>query len=184
MLGVKLIRGKPPLDPRLVTETVDLVVRVAAQESVSVALVGGLAMQLYGSDRFTADVDFVADNYVSALNGTELSFGGTRTTLPNGVKVDLIVRSDEYESLYLAAVSEADDLEGGGAVVKPEYLAAMKMVAGRPKDEFDLEFLVASGLLDLDLMRRILREHLGKYAVKDFNRVLEEVAWKTSREKP
>jgi hypothetical protein len=55
----------------LSTETLDRVAnemtRLARRQKVKAAVVGGLAMQIYGSDRLTMDVDFIADRLVKGL---------------------------------------------------------------------------------------------------------------------
>lgn len=64
-------------------------------------------------------------------------------------------------------------------VVRPEYLVAMKMVAHRDKDMLDLEFLTT--IVDVKKVRPVLRKFLGLYSVDEFERVVEESAWKRSR---
>ena len=66
-------------------------------------------------------------------------------------------------------------------VVGDEYLIAMKMVAGRPKDDADLEFLIADGGVDLERARTVVSEHLGPNAVDELERYCDEVAWRRSR---
>jgi hypothetical protein len=54
---------------------------LSTQEQISCLLVGGVALQYYGSDRFTADIDFVAPEALLGLTPeTSLSFGGTSRT--------------------------------------------------------------------------------------------------------
>jgi hypothetical protein len=171
------------LDPALLAEAVGQVGALAKAEGVRVALIGGFALQLYGSDRLTGDVDFAAEESVRALpRGTALSFGGEQTEAPNGVPVDIVVRHDDYAPLYADAVEKATRVRGVPVLVaRPEHLAAMKMVASRVRDDADLEFLIASGTVDPTKARRIIRKYLGPYAADEFDRVVEVVAWKTSR---
>lgn len=170
-------------DPGALAEAAGQVAELAQLEGVRVALLGGLAMHLYGSDRLTGDVDFVSEGSLSSLpSGPLLSFGGVKTTAPNGVPVDLVVRSDDYAELYGEALDRAQALpEVPWLVVRPEYLAAMKMIAGRPRDENDLAHLILSGHLDLALAKAVIRRHLGPYAVTEFERTVEEVKWMASR---
>ena len=89
----------------------------------------------------------------------------------------LVVRADKYRALYEAAVEHATRVEGVPVfVVNGEYLIAMKMVAGRPKDDADLEFLIADGGVDLERARAVVSEHLGPYAVDELERYYDEVA--------
>lgn len=74
------------LSPAELAQALQEVVDLAKKERVTVALVGGYAMQLYGSDRLTGDLDVTADKKIKALTevGT-LSFGGVKAVAPNGV---------------------------------------------------------------------------------------------------
>jgi hypothetical protein len=159
------------------------VAAIARDEGVRVALLGGYALQLYGSPRLTGDIDVVADDAIDALpEGKALSFGGFQTFAPNGVPVDLVLRDDDYAALYEEALARAAEIpEAPMPVVQPEYLAAMKMVAGRARDAADLEWLVVSDAADLVETRRIVRRHLGPYAAQEFDRIVEEARWKASR---
>jgi hypothetical protein len=154
----------------------------AGYDGASVALVGGLALQHLGSDRLTGDVDFVSDLVPGGFEGKPLSFGGKSGFGPSGVPVDLIVRDDEYAALYREALEKSRfsrTLEM--SVVRPEYLTAMKMAAGRPKDEIDLLFLLTSDKVNLPVAREIVLQHLGVYAAREFDAILLEAQWRKSR---
>jgi hypothetical protein len=141
-------------------------------------------MQHYGSDRLTGDLDFAAADVLRSLPVIRpLTFGGVQTTTPGGVPVDLIVRDDDYQSLYEEIVSISPMVpELGVRVVPPTHLAATKMAAGRDKDTLDLKFLLAEdGLVDLQRARAVIRRHLGPYAAQEFDRVVDEVAWEKHR---
>ncbi len=161
------------------------VVSAAARQDIHIALIGGIAMQAYGSDRLTVDVDFAAerDDSFGLKDLGPLGIGGTYGTASNGVRVDVVVRSDEFERLYWEACYYAPEFQGGPRVVAPEYLAVMKFEAKRAKDMLDLDFLIWNDLLDLVKVETILRRHLGPYAVKDFARFREESLWRLSKEK-
>lgn len=164
------------------------------QSGVRAALAGGAAMQIYGSDRLTLDVDFITPSGHSELSMLsppgfalleELSFGGWKTKSPSGISVDFIVRTDDYWQLYDQAFFESVELSEEGVTVRcvrPEHLAAMKMAAGRTKDEEDLRFLIRNNL-DLPATRRIIQRTMGTYAAEDFDSYVDEVAWKTSQGK-
>lgn len=171
------------LSPAELEEALREVARIAREEGVAVALIGGYAMQLYGSDRLTADLDLAANGSIEGLGeGSLLSFGGVQVRASNGVPIDLVLRSDAYERLYDEVVEKAGRAKGIPVpVARPEYLAAMKMVAGRGKDETDLEYLLASGVLDVKKTRAVILRHLGPYAVDAFERFRDEVAWRKSR---
>jgi len=176
-------RRRKFLSPEVLQEAAEQVQALAASEGLQAILIGGYAMQLYGSDRLTGDVDFAALSRITSLpEGQPLSFGGQKTTAPNGVPVDVVVRSDDYEALYQEAIhSAALDEETGLLVARPEYLAAMKMVAGRDRDDSDLEALILSGGLDLVQARKIIKKHLGTYAVDELGRAVDEANWKAEK---
>lgn len=172
------------LSPEVLYAGVAEVANLAAAEGVKVVLVGGLAMQMYGSDRLTGDIDFASNGFVSSLPRRRLlTFGGVQTVTPSGIPVDFIVRDDDYRELYEEAVFASPVARSLGVRVVPaKYLAAMKMAAGRDKDMLDLKFLLAqTGLLDLAETRAIIRRFLGPYAAQEFDRVVDEVAWEKHR---
>lgn len=171
------------LAPEVLAEAVAQVAELAKRERVSILLIGGFAMQHYGSDRLTGDVDFAATDRLDALpRGPALSFGGEQTHAPNGVPVDLVLRNDEFASLYEEAIARGVKPRGMPVpIVRPEHLAAMKMVAGRSRDTLDLEFLVASHAVAPTKARKVILKHLGPYAAREFDRFVEEVAWKASK---
>lgn len=175
------------LSPEALEEAAAEVVELAEEQDVAVVLVGGLAMQWYGSSRLTGDIDFAAQKRLRGIpRGRPLAFGGDATKASNGVPLDLIVRRDDFRALYEAAIDD------GGMVMltadnktipvaRPEYLAAMKMVAGRPKDEEDLRHLISYRSLNMNVTKRLIREHLGPYAVKEFDLFCEEAEWIAKR---
>lgn len=160
----------------LSTEEIDEAVAqaqaVARQTQSTVVLLGGAAMAVYGSPRMTVDVDVVVDAMplsIEQAGGKPLSFGGRQWTAPNGARVDWIQRSDEYAPLYAEAIRMAHHVEDCTClVVRPEYLAAIKLAAGRPKDRKDLRWLLAQeGLVDRDVARRVVGKFLGGRFARD-----------------
>jgi hypothetical protein len=156
------------------------VLRLAEREDRSVVVAGGMAMQVYGSDRLTADVDVLSDGFLSGLpRGKALTFGGETTHASNGVTVDVICRTDDYKELYEEALTAALDnfatSESDFPVVDVEYLAAMKFAAGRFKDRADLVFLVKETGLNRETLRVIVRKHLGRYAVRELDNELRAI---------
>src|SRR5207302_811597 len=131
-------------------------------------------------DRLTGDVDFAADSIPRAVKSVRaLEFGGETVEVPSGRPVDLIVRSDDFKPLYDEALETAvPRFELSVPVVAPEYIAAMKMVAGRGKDLTDLEFLIAFGIIDANKAHQLIGRLLGAYAAKEFDALVSEVEWK------
>lgn len=171
------------IDPKDAADAIREVESLAEQHGVRVALIGGLAMQLYGSDRLTADVDFVADGPLPLRDAKPLSFGGVRGYTSNGVLVDIVVRDDAYAKLYADALAKAIVIDGL-PVVQAEHLAAMKLAAGRPKDDLDLEYLIMSDEpINRAAAREIISRYLGEYAARDFDSIVAEAEWHASRNK-
>ena len=163
---------------------IEAAIEVCADCSDDVVIVGGLAMQFWGSPRLTLDVDLAATEVPARIDGKGLTFGGVRTKAANGVSVDVIVRDDEWAALYHAAIEHAEDVDGAPApVVSPEYLVAMKMVAGRPKDDDDVRFLVLldADAFDMEECEEIVRDFLGAYAVKELRAIVEEAKWRKDK---
>lgn len=173
------------LSQQEIREAIEEISGMAKAAQVTIALIGGCALQLYGSTRFTADIDFAADNLLDDLpRGTALSFGGEQTQASNGVTVDLIIRDDRWAPLYEAAIETAKRVPGTKApVARPEYLLAMKMQARRPKDEADIDFLLRSGVVNMKRAKKIVEEYLGGYAEEELEALADEIAWKESRGK-
>lgn len=154
-------------------------IAAAGAEGIDVAILGGYAMALYGSDRLTVDVAIVASGPIAALPPAErLTFGGYSSLLPQGFSVDVILRDDEYLPLYQEALSNTHCIEGLPVVSLP-YLMAMKMASARPKDELDLRWLMATydEPAILDEARRIIGRHLGVYAAREFDSDLSLARW-------
>ena len=155
----------------------------ARQDQVTVALVGGYALQQYGSTRLTSDLDVAATQEITTLVAQRaLSFGGYASTTDSGVPIDVIVRNDKYADLYNATIAAARPLPGVALPVAPlEYLAAMKIVAGRSRDDADLEWILLSGKTDPNLLHDVVAEFLGRYAADELDALAEEITWQASR---
>ena len=166
------------LDPARIEAALTEAADVAKKGRVKVALAGGVALQLYGSDRFTADLDLVADRYPSDIKRRDvLTFGGVRTAL-SGVPVDFIVRDDQYADLYDEAIERAQRVAGVPVpVVTLPYLAAMKMAAGRGKDEQDLHFILSRPGVSYRAIREVIARHLGPYAGDELDAIRTIAAW-------
>jgi hypothetical protein len=152
------------------------------------ALLGGLAMRFYGSKRITEDVDFAALTLRGAPEGEALTIGGVRFLASNGVEVDVIVREDDYSALYIAGAANARVLRVEGAdirTVTPEYLAVMKIVAGREdKDIPDLKFLLTRPGFQFDEAVELAYAYIGNYGAQELRQYDRIARWeKDEREK-
>jgi hypothetical protein len=171
------------LDPKLLEQAVREIGDLAEGENVTVALIGGYALQFFGSTRLTGDIDLIADAPIQELEPSKgLSFGGQRTVAPNGVPADIVVRDDDFRELYEDALDHVTDAGAPIPIVQPEYIAAMKLVAGRRRDFDDLEFLIRQGVIDVPKTKQIIRTHLGPYAAREFQAFVDEVQWRASRD--
>lgn len=135
-------------------------------ERIPYALIGGLAVSLRGQPRMTADVDMVilADvprslALVQALEGTNFKplFDGVAEVVQKAfilplrhrttnVKVDLALGLSGFER---QAMARAEKLQLAGvsiSVVTAEDLLMMKVLAGRPQDDQDIQgLMIAQG---------------------------------------
>ena len=179
--------------PRRFPSTDELVViarrilgRAQAQEA-RIAIVGGLAMQMYGSPRLTKDVDVIADRPARLEPDLpvirELSFGGVEMQSAEQIPVDWIVRRDEYSGLYEEALDCAAAGPHGLPVVRPEHLADMKFATLRARDYEDLMFLLGEpGLVDVEAARQLVYRRMGgRFARDQFDSAIEEARWRAER---
>jgi hypothetical protein len=169
-----------------IERTIDFIDTITSKTNIRVALAGGVAAQLYGSDRLTADVDVVSSrvppNFVAVK---QLSFGGVQGKTPEGVEVDFIVRSDDYKKLYKEGLERAIAVEDiPFPVIRPDYLMAFKLVAARPKDEIDLKaMLKANSASTAEKARSIIKRLLGQFAAEEFDSFRMEAEWEAERER-
>src|SRR4051794_36790120 len=133
------------LDEESATEAIQTVAAIAKENGVDWALVGGLAMALYGSDRTTKDIEIIANRLLPLENAGQLRQGGERYIIKTNKKpvaVDWITRKDEFKQLFNEALSEAVEI-GGVPILTPEWLVILKFIAGRFKDHEDAVFLLS-----------------------------------------
>ena len=176
-------KKKRMLSPEQIDVALAEIATLAAEQGVEAALIGGVALALYGSDRFTSDVDFVAAEALDALPEEQpLSFGGYLSRTPSGVPVDWVIRNDaaDFVALYKEALAKAAKMPDVPVrVVTPEYLAAMKLVAGRGKDDV----MITEGMVDIEAAQKIIERLLGAYAAKDFASRVAVAQWQKGRER-
>lgn len=149
------------LDEESATQAIQTVAEVAAENGVEWALVGGLAMALYGSDRTTKDIDIIADKLLPLENQGLLRQGGERyiiQTDKKAVAVDWIIRKDEFQKLFQQALKDAVEINDV-PILTPEWLVILKFIAGRFKDQEDAVFLLSRKDL---VNRNLIKEHIVK----------------------
>ena len=159
----------PTLDEDSAIEAIETVGSVADKNNIEWALVGGLAMILYGSDRLTKDVDIIASRLLPAgfKVAGQLRQGGQRYEIQTSKRitnVDWITRSDGFKAMFQEALAEAVKIDGV-PVLTPEWLVILKFIAGRFKDQEDAVFLLSrKGLVDRQLIKEKIIKHVGRNA--------------------
>lgn len=154
------------IDENSASEAIEIIGKLAEENSIDWALVGGLAMNLYGSDRLTKDIDVIADKLLPVAKNQivgRLKQGGERyntETEEKIVAVDWIVRNDEFKPFFKAALKEAVNINGF-PILTPEWLVILKFIAGRFKDQEDAVFLLSRNNL---VNRGLIKEHIIKIA--------------------
>lgn len=182
-MAVRPARSSAASAAQFSTETIDQAaleaLALARKQGVRAAVAGGRALQWFGSDRFTKDVDIVAEAPLRGLRRVRpITFGGSILRASNGVSVDWIVRSDEAAALYQEALFAARKLPGCPyLLISAEYLAAMKFVAGREKDRLDLAALVQARRINVRKARSLIHKHIGWWAAKEFDTFVDEARW-------
>ncbi len=145
------------------------ILRLATEHDVDCALCGGIAMQIYGFTRATRDVDFVASGLLPLQRKRRLNVGGEAYGVKVGkkeIEVDWIVRDDDKQEVYEAALEDSVLIEPEGLpILTPEWMVILKHLAGRGKDHLDLLWLLRQPkLVDRKLVERHVRKLLGKFA--------------------
>lgn len=139
------------------------------------ALVGGLAVSAWSPPRATMDVDLLVlvesnnlNQLVKALcdagMNAELRRGGADDPVPCLIRadsLDIIVATKKYEAEAIEQ-SIAVTIAGKAIpVASPEFLIILKLKAGGPRDLLDVQELLASNLVD----RELLAEIAARYGV-------------------
>jgi GrpB-like predicted nucleotidyltransferase (UPF0157 family) len=123
------------------------------------ALVGGLAVAVWGAPRATKDIDLLVrredlDRAVQVAIAQGFDIVALRMTFRDGMELQRVTRAREAELLTLDFLVVNQDLEpvwasrtrfavGSGelSVISRDALIQMKAVAGRPQDIADIERL-------------------------------------------
>jgi hypothetical protein len=145
------------------------VVDLAVESDIDCALCGGIAMQIYGFTRATRDVDFVASELLPLVGARQLNFGGAAYSIKVGrmdIEVDWIVRDDDKQEVYEAALADAVTIAPEGLpIITPEWMVILKNFAGRGKDHLDLLWLLRQDdLVDRKLVERHVKKLFGRFA--------------------
>lgn len=157
---------------------------LAAARPGPLAVMGGVAGQLYGTRRLTADIDVLAlsplagfpDHGPLALNDTSMC--GYSSSTRTGIPLDVLLPGRDLRALAIEAIRAArTTAEVPVPVLRPEHWAAFKLMAARGKDEDDLKAAIQAGLLDTETTRRVIEKHLGLYARQEFDAIVSLARW-------
>ena len=158
------------IDTDSASQAVEKITKLAEANGINWALVGGLAMNLYGSDRLTKDIDVIADKLLPLPQNQivgKLKQGGERfnaETTKTVVSVDWIIRNDVFKSMFEKALKSAVKINDV-PVLTPEWLVILKFIAGRFKDQEDAVFLLSrNNLVNRNLIKTHIIETAGEIA--------------------
>lgn len=155
------------LDEESATEALKTVAELAQNTDTNWALVGGLAMAVYGSDRNTKDIDIIANKLLPLENQGLLKQGGQRYNIKTNKKtvaVDWIIRNDEFKTLFQEALKDAVKINDV-PILTPEWLVILKFISGRFKDQEDAVFLLSrKGLVNRNLIKNHIVHIVGATA--------------------
>lgn len=152
------------------------VARVLDERKIGWYVFGAQAVAIRGAPRATLDVDITVSVAPSELpgliealepEGITPRYGGQTEALlraasvvplvhESGMEVDLVVGASGLEQLALAR-AERIEVEGTAVpIAHPTDLVVMKVLAGRGKDLDDVRALLASGEVDVGVVRDLL----------------------------
>lgn len=164
------------LDDKSAMETIETVAKLAEENDIDWALAGGLAVILYGSERLTKDIDFIASKKLPLESKGSLVQGGERYSVKTSnkeVTVDWITRDDEARKFYERALKDAVMIRET-PVLSPEWLVILKYIAGRFKDQEDGVFLLKQkDLVDRNKVKQMIVEIGGNETWAAFRSGLE-----------
>jgi hypothetical protein len=173
------VRVLVPFDPR---PSAKLAQELINEAGVSCAVAGRLALWTYQKEheqQLTKDLDLAVPleeigrlEQVARARGYDvqpLRIGGFAIRASEGLRIDFIDRRlHGVAPLYRDAVRAAKERKATVTigdvtlpVVSPEYLLAMKLVSGEPKDDQDVRSLLRMGTLDYARARGIAAQFLG-----------------------
>jgi len=144
--------------PPLVTSTARQISQLMVDVDIPHVIVGGLAVSLYGYHRATSDVDFLvpddARSFIESLGPTKPISGylsGLSVEI-SGIDVDFLFLS---KGITVSDISHPTRI-AGFPVVPIATLVALKLGAGRRKDEADIVELLKLGKIPADKVEKEL----------------------------
>jgi hypothetical protein len=149
------------------------------------ALVGGMALGVYGYVRTTQDADFLIgrESVTRDPDGTARPAPIVHAITENAdMSVDvraLLAPVPAMRSSFLGALDAMLDrpfVTEGVPVAPGEYLVALKLASGRRDDLADIVRLLRAGLTDLERTRALLETHATPATIELFRQLVAEVA--------
>lgn len=152
--------------PRAIVRAARKVSRLLVDQNIPHALVGGLAVGLYGYNRTTRNVDFLV--FRSAQKGLEEL--GPRTPISEPLKgVSTTMDRVDMNFIFVAKPLRRRDISSAiriasVPVIGLDPLIVMKMVAGRTKDLVDIADLLRLGEVSVEkVSERLSGEDLDRF---------------------
>lgn len=119
-------------------------------------LIGGVAVGAYAEPYATKDIDFLVGDEAFDSKGMVISFKPGVPLEACGVPIDSIPIEPEYSEIYEGALKTAvASDEPGIKIVRVDYLATLKLIAGRRRDYDAVVDLLDHGL-DQDSVDKII----------------------------
>jgi hypothetical protein len=158
-------------------ETARLLDRLQQEKTIQgYALIGGLAVSAWGFPRATQDIDFLVSipppSTLKAFRKgleehgfpTKAVHGAPADPVPcvvrasrGGIPIDMLVVTRKWEEEAVQAAVSVQLGEARIPVVTPEYLIAMKLKAGGPRDLLDARELLSMSEVDMESLRDLAR---------------------------
>ena len=137
-------------------------------QGIDWAIIGGVATRAYMPERMTKDLDILVherdgDAVVKKLERagyqmtSRLAVPGYQMISPEGVEVDIILRSDKW---LKEALSNPSSDSAGYPVVRLPYLVLLKLTAQRAQDLADVSRMLGwASDADLDEVRAVVKRY-------------------------
>ena len=161
------------VDPELLWLAARRVSAKLTKSGVPHALIGGLAVGVYGYEAATNDVDFlILGEDLAKLTGRPLTKG--LTEMDQAVRIDYVNVDDEISADRVEHIVRYETtLHADVPVVSVPALVLLKLVAGRMKDKAAVVELLKRGRVPLKATAAMLSE-VSEDLVSEFNLCLLE----------
>jgi len=158
----------------IILRTFKKVIEVLDKEKIDWCLFGGLAMQVYKRIRATKDIDLLIEissdqiaNFITCMEKAKFKFDRKRGIIKiNGIEllrffyedtetafeifVDLVTVTAEFQKQIIKRKTKQDFLGIEVNVASLEDVILLKLLADRPIDAFDSQYLIEENIKDID----------------------------------